>query len=176
MTHTLLRCAVGPLVGLLAVGCAPSNQTKQAQAPAGREVAAAVVEFFPARHSEVHGLVHVRIIDNGGVLFRGNVTGLKAGLYGFGVHERGDCSAFDGKSAGGLIAGKGAASTKPLGRLEDLLVEHDGTANLQRVEQLTLSGSDSIVGKSLVVEAWPYDPKTDPTAVPFVACGVIRAD
>lgn len=176
MTHTLLRFAIVPLLAALATSCAPNNQAKNPKAPSQRAVAAAVVEFFPARHSEVHGLVHVRIIDNG-VLFRGNVTGLKAGLYGFGVHERGDCSAFDGKSAGGLIASNQAGGAKPLGRLDDLVVLHDGAANLQRVEQtLSLSGSNSIVGKSLVVEAWPYDPKTDPTAVPFVACGVIRAD
>jgi len=174
MTHSLLR-ASAPLVLAFVSSCTPNNQAKTQAAPAERTVAAAVVEFFPARHSEVHGLLHVRIIDNG-VLFRGNVTGLKAGLYGFGVHERGDCSAFDGKSAGGLIAGNTAGAAKPLGRLDDLVVEHDGAADLQRVEQLSLSGTNSIVGKSLVVEAWPYDPKTDPTAVPFVACGVIRPD
>jgi Cu-Zn family superoxide dismutase len=176
MTRILLRFAAVPLVATLAISCAPSNQARTPPVARERAVAAAVVEFFPARHSDVHGLLHVRIIDNG-VLFRGNVFGLKAGLYGFGVHENGDCSAFDGKSAGGLIAANGSGSAKPLGRLDDLVVEHDGGANFQRVEErLTLSGSNSIVGKSLVVEAWPYDPKTDPTSVPFVACGVVRAD
>lgn len=136
---------------------------------------AAVADLYPTRNSNVHGLLHFRVTEQG-LLIRGNVTGLVAGLYAFGIHEKGDCSSFDGKSAGGYFVGS-RGGPSPLGQLENLTLEHPEKGDVQRVEPaLSLSGPDSIVGKSVVVEAWPYDPKVDTSKVPYVACGVIRAE
>jgi superoxide dismutase, Cu-Zn family len=174
MNDSLLGAAVMPLVAAFVVSCAPGHP---AGAPAGnapRVVTAAVVEMYPARQSDVHGLLHFRAAQEG-VLLRGNVTKLKAGLYGLRLHETGDCSAFDAKPVGATSAPNGSPRTD--GRLDDLVVEHDGGGEIDRMEaKLTLSGPDSVVGKSLVVEAWPYDPKTDPATVPAVACGVVREE
>lgn len=165
---------------VLFVGCTarPPGQAAAA-APSKRPtgpVKSAIAEMYPARRTDVHGLVHLRTTDQG-VLLHGNVIGLKAGLYGLGIHE-GDCSSFDGKSAGGYFTGTAAgAGSEPIGRLEDLLIEHPGDTDFQRLEaKLSLTGPASVVGRALVVHAWPYDPKVDVKSVPFVACGVIQRE
>lgn len=164
------------LLGALVASCTPNRQGPGAQDASHRVVTAAVVEMYPVRRGDVHGLLHVRVIDRG-VLIRGNLTGLKAGLYGFGLHQRGDCSAFDGTAAASPAAAPAVANADPLRRLDDLVVERTGGADVQRAEAtLTLSGPESIVGKTLIVEAWPFDPKTDAATVPIVACGVVRAE
>jgi Cu-Zn family superoxide dismutase len=105
------------------------------------------------------------------------LTGLGPGRYGFGIHERGDCSGFDGKSAGDYLGSPQQAKGEPLGHLEDLVIERNSDGTVERFEyKLGLSGPGSIVGKSVVIEAWPTDPKVDPKAVPFAACGVIRPE
>jgi Cu-Zn family superoxide dismutase len=151
----------------------------EAQAPHKRQIGpvkSAIAEMYPARRTDVHGLVHLRTTDQG-LLLRGNIIGLKAGLYGLGIHQ-GDCSSFDGKSAGGYFAGTApGAGGEPIGRLDDLLIEHPGDTNFQRLEaKLSLTGPDSVVGRALVVHAWPFDPKVDVKTVPFAACGVIQPE
>lgn len=175
MRHVFARFVAPSVLAAASIGCQPKNRAR-APADPHRVVASAVVHLYPSRRSDVHGLVHVRILEHG-VLLRGNVRGLKSGLYGFGIHEHGDCSAFDGKSAGGYFVGSAGSPGAPLGRLDDLVVEKDGGTEFERAEgKLSLSGPDTVLGRSLVVEAWPYDPKIDPATVPFVACGVITAE
>jgi Cu-Zn family superoxide dismutase len=166
------------LFGLITVpagGCAASHAAKAPGAPQ-RAVTAAIADLYPTRGSKVHGLLHFRTTDQG-LLIRGSVTGLLAGLYGFGIHEKGDCSSIDGKSAGAYFQGTRAAGAEPLGRLENLTMEHPEQGDVQRLERsLSLTGPDAIVGRSVVIEAWAFDPNVDPARVPILACGVIRAD
>jgi Cu-Zn family superoxide dismutase len=151
----------------------PANTAAKAKASI---TVSAVAELYPVKRSTVHGLIRFRAVDQG-VAVRGRLTGLEPGRYGFGIHERGDCSGFDGKSAGDYLGGSTKAKAEPLGHLEDLVIEHSDNGSVDRFEyKLGLSGPDSIVGKSVVVEAWPTDPKVDPKAVPFAACGVIRPE
>ena len=177
MDHDLWRrwSTLGVIAGLASCTPRPPGQA-EVKAPVKRHIGpvkSAIAEMYPARRTDVHGLVHLRATDQG-LLLRGNVKGLKAGLYGLGIHQ-GDCSSLDGKSAGDYFAG--TAGGEPIGRLEDLLIEHLGDTDFQRLEtKLSLFGPDSIVGKSLVVHAWPYDPKVDVKTVPFVSCGVIQAE
>jgi Cu/Zn superoxide dismutase len=168
-----LALAAIPLA--LALSCTPKAPARSgAQAP--RVVTAAIVDMYPVSRSDVHGLLHFRALEHG-LLLRGNVTGLKAGMYGLGIRENGDCSAFDGRSSGDIFVGGAHTREAPLGRLDNLVIEHDGDTNVDRVESsLTLSGVDAIVGKSLVIEYWAYDPKVDPNKIPFAACGVIRGE
>jgi len=180
MDHDLRRRWAMAGIMLLFAGCTarPPGQAT-VHAPPKRHVGpvnSAIAEMYPARRTDVHGLVHLRAIDQG-VLLHGNIIGLKAGLYGLGIHE-GDCSSFDGKSAGSYFAGPAPIPNgEPIGRLEDLLIEHAGDTDFQRVEtKLSLTGPASVVGRALVVHAWPYDPKVDVKTVPFVACGVIQAE
>jgi Cu-Zn family superoxide dismutase len=136
----------------------------------------AVAEMYPIRRGNVHGMVRLRVTDQG-ILLRGTLSALQAGRYGFGIRQNGDCSAPDGKSAGDYFVGSHGTKEAPVGHLEDILVEKADSADFQRVEaKLSMSGPDSIIGKSIVVEAWASDPKVDPKTVPFLACGVIRAE
>src|SRR6185503_14215285 len=101
-----------------------------------------------------------------GVQFRGSISGLGASKYGFGVHEGTACGP-NGSTVGGYYeAGNRVA---PLGHLEDLHIEKTSGTNVDRVEaHLKLSGPYSIIGHTLVIEAWPTDPNTEPTHVPMV--------
>lgn len=119
-------------------------------------------------------MVRFRVTDHG-LRVKGQVAPLPHGRYGFAIHENGDCSSHDGKSAGGYFQGtKGAP---PLGRLDDLVANEQGVAAFQRaVPRLSLDGPNGIIGKALVVHAWPYDPDENIDAVPFLACGVIRGE
>jgi Cu-Zn family superoxide dismutase len=180
VTSMIVRALVLPALALALGGCSTSPPPAQNPATAAPKVVtatSAMAEMYPVKASGVHGLIRFRTTDQG-LVVRGSMKGLLAGRYGFGIHEKGDCSAHDGKSVGdyfGAAAGQGT----PVGHLEDLLIENAETGDVKRLEsKLVIAGpvSESIVGKSLVVEAWPTDPKVDPKTVPYVACGVIRAE
>jgi Cu/Zn superoxide dismutase len=131
--------------------------------------------MYPVRRGNVHGMIRIRVTDQG-VLLRGTLSAIQAGHYGFGIRD-GDCSAHDAKSAGDYFVGSKGTKEAPIGHLEDILIESAENADFQRLEpKLSMSGPDSILGKSLVIEAWATDPKVDPKTIPFIACGVIRPE
>lgn len=166
----LLLCSLTPCCG-----GAPPKAAEAASPAAARDATSAVVEMFPVNRSKVRGMIKLRATDQG-VLLRGKLTGLVAGQYGFGVHEKGDCG-LDGKSVGPYF--EGGNKMAPLGHLEDLTIDKDKVdgLNVDRTEaHLKLSGPYSVLGKTIVIEAWPTDPKVDPSTVPFLACGVVRAE
>lgn len=169
---------IASLLLLLLMPCcggAPPNVAEPGSPAAPKDTTAAMAEMFPVNRSKVRGIIKLRATDKG-VLLRGKLTGLAAGQYGFGVHEKGDCG-LDGKSVGPYF--DGGNKMAPLGHLEDLTIDKDKVddLNVDRTEaHLKLAGPYSVLGKTLVVEAWPTDPKVDPATVPFLACGVIRAE
>ena len=164
---------------LVASACAspPPTQAEPGQATPKKVTSAvsAVAEMFPVRRGNVHGMIRLRVTDQG-ILIRGSLSAVQAGKYGFGIRD-GDCSAHDAKSAGDYFVGSKGTKEAPLGHLEDLLIEKAENADFQRVEsKLSMSGPDSIIGKAIVIEAWATDPKVDPKTIPFIACGVIRPE
>lgn len=168
-------------IGLSIVFVAACNPPPPVQQPAmatpkkATSVVSAVAEMYPIRRGNVHGMIRVRVTDQG-VLLRGTLSAIQAGRYGFGIRD-GDCSAHDAKSAGGYFVGTKGTKEAPLGHLEDILIENADNADFQRVEpKLSMSGPDSILGKAIVIEAWATDPKVDPKTIPFLACGVIKAE
>lgn len=162
---------------IVSSACAPQPVAeKPVTAKKVTSAVSALAEMYPVRRGNVHGLIRIRLTDQG-VLLRGTLTAIQAGRYGFGVRENGDCSAPDAKSAGGYFVGTKGTKDAPLGHLDDIVIEHADSPDFQRVEpRLSMSGPDSIIGKSIVVEAWATDPKVDPNTVPFLACGVIRPE
>lgn len=162
---------------VLCSACAPHAPVEKPAAPKKvTSAVSAVAEMYPVRRGNVHGLIRIRLTDQG-VLLRGTLTAMTAGRYGFGVHENGDCSAHDARSAGDYLVGSKGTKEAPIGHLEDILIEHAENPEFQRLEpKLSMSGPDSIIGKSVVIEAWPTDPKVDPKTVPFLACGVIKPE
>ena len=112
------------------------------------------------------------------------VSGLTPGSHGFHIHEKGDCSARDGMSAGGHFNPTGKPHGNPYlpdhhaGDMPMLLADASGNATLSSdVDVMTIgSGATDIVGKAVIVHKDSDDFTTQPTgnSGARVACGVIR--
>jgi len=113
------------------------------------------------------------------------VTGLVPGAHGFHIHEKGDCSAPDGMSAGGHFNPTGKAHGNPAagehhgGDMPMLEADAAGNATLDVTLDTITLGADAngIIGRSVIVHKDPDDFKTQPTgnSGARVACGVIVA-
>jgi Cu-Zn family superoxide dismutase len=132
--------------------------------------------------SKVSGTVTFTKVGND-VEVAGDVENLTPGKHGFHIHEKGDCSAPDASSAGahfnpthqhhdGL-----SGDARHAGDLGNIEANESGKAHVHWKGKLSLTGADSIVGKSVVVHEKEDDLKTDPTGNSGgrVACGVIEA-
>jgi Cu-Zn family superoxide dismutase len=117
-----------------------------------------------------------------GVEIKGEFTGLKPGEHGFHIHEFGDCSMADGKCAGGHFnpnGGKHAGPEDPgrhAGDLGNLKADSTGKASFEMVDtMLSLSGANSVIGRSVIIHAKPDDMKTQPSgdSGDRIGCGVI---
>ena len=113
------------------------------------------------------------------------VQGLKPGQeHGLHIHEIGDCSSPDGKSAGEHFDphkkphGHYASAERHAGDLPAIRGDKDGRGKVEiDVDIITVRpGPAGIVGRSVVVHADPDDYKTQPAgnAGARIACGVIR--
>jgi Cu-Zn family superoxide dismutase len=111
-----------------------------------------------------------------------DITGLKPGKHGFHIHEFGDCTAPDAKSAGGHFNpgghqhGAPDATDRHAGDLGNIEADATGKAHLDLTDKvMKLSGPDSILGLAVIVHEKADDLKTQPTgdAGGRVACGVI---
>lgn len=142
----------------------------------------AIVHLNPTQGNNVKGtVIFTQVAD--GVRIVARLTDLTPGAHGFHIHEKGDCSAPDGTSAGGhfnplgMAHGAPEAEQRHIGDLGNLTADASGKAYLERVDaQLSLDGINSIIGRSIIVHEKPDDMKTQPTgnAGPRVACGVIE--
>jgi superoxide dismutase, Cu-Zn family len=122
------------------------------------------------------------------VSIQGQITGLAPGKeHGFHVHETGQCSLPDFKSAGEHFNptkdphGGPNATPRHLGDIANAKADESGRATIDvKVKGATLGDKDAgpgeILGKALVVHAMPDDYKTQPSggSGDRVACGVIR--
>ena len=112
-----------------------------------------------------------------------DIQGLKPGKHGFHVHDKGDCSAPDAASAGPhfnpTMKHHGGPNTAyhHTGDLGNIETDSSGKTHLDWKGKLSLSGTDSIIGKSVVVHEKEDDLKTDPSgnSGARVACGAINA-
>ena len=174
------------LVGILVLGAGTLGLSAQAP-PAGKAATAAgakaTVKLAPTANQTARGEVTFTA-EAGGVHVAGSFSGLVFGEHGFHVHEKGDCSAPDGTSAGGHFnpAGKphGArdAAARHAGDLGNLKADPYGLARVDFVDStLSLSGADSIIGKAVIIHEKADDFATQPTgnAGARQACGVIEA-
>ena len=111
------------------------------------------------------------------------ITGLSPGPHGFHIHEKGDCSAPDGTSAGGHYNPMGKPHGNPdhgehhAGDMPQLVADAKGVAKLVGyLDAVKLTeGEGGIVGRSVIVHATADDFKTQPTgnSGARLACGVI---
>jgi Cu-Zn family superoxide dismutase len=138
-------------------------------------------DLQPTAGSSVSGWVSFEPMADH-VLVKAEVKGLTPGKHGFHVHEKGDCSSGDGKSAGGHFNPAGMPHAGPdadkrhAGDLGNLEANASGVATVDRTDfVIRLSGEDSILGRAIIVHAGEDDLTTQPTgaAGARVACGVI---
>ena len=147
----------------------------------GGKIANAVAVMHPTQGNDVFGTVTFKQMGNG-VEVEADLMGLSSGKHGFHIHEFGDCSASDGKSAGGHYnptdqphAGPDQAK-RHMGDLGNIETDNSGKAHYQRVDShLVLNGPDSIIGRGVIIHGGADDLKSQPSgaAGPRVACGVI---
>lgn len=146
--------------------------------------AEAEAQLRPTQGNQASGTV--RFVQQGDtVSVTATVSGLKAGAHGFHIHEKGDCSAPDGTSAGGHFNpmdkphGHPDKAERHVGDMPMLEADANGTANLKwSTTGMTVDqGKTGIVGRAVIVHAAPDDFATQPTgnAGGRLACGVIEA-
>ncbi len=146
-----------------------------------QEPTKAIAVLHPTSGSNVMGTV--TFTKKGDVMeIVADVSGLTPGKHGFHIHEFGDCSSADGKSAGGHFnpthnphAGHDVAQRHE-GDLGNIEADSSGKAHLELTDNMmTMSGEKSIIGHSVIVHEKADDLKTQPTgdAGGRVACGVI---
>ncbi len=139
-----------------------------------------------ASDSKVEGSVTFTMKGDS-VSVHAKLSGLEPGDHGFHVHEKGDCSAPDAKSAGGHFNPHTVDHGGPEGD-----VHHAGdlgniTANEEGVAELTVDlptsflslapdADNNIVGRAVVVHGGVDDLKSQPSgaAGPRIGCGVIE--
>jgi Cu-Zn family superoxide dismutase len=161
----------------------PAPAPAPAPAPEPPKPKQAKVELAPASKSKVKGTASFLEVE-GGVEITANLEGLKAGDHAWHVHEKGDCSAPDAKSAGEHFNpdnkkhGAPDAAERHAGDFGNLKAGKDGkaTATLTMKGVTLAEGPMSLVGKALIIHDKKDDMKTQPSgnAGARVACGVIQ--
>ena len=111
------------------------------------------------------------------------LTGLTPGPHGFHIHETGDCSAEDFKSAGGHFNpsehphGAPTDDQHHAGDFGNVEASEDGTVSVELEMDVVLdpAAADTIIGKAVIVHGEADDLQSQPSgaAGPRVACGVI---
>jgi len=118
------------------------------------------------------------------IYIQGEITGLPEGKHGIHIHEKGDCSAPDASSAGAHFNPTNKqhgnmGKDSHMGDLENIKADDKGVTKVDlklSADYWTLSGENSIVGKSIVIHADEDDLKTQPSgnSGARIACGVIE--
>lgn len=151
--------------------CNSPQQTKNStmavqEAPA---ITKAVCVIQPTEGNDVSGLVTFTKVD-GGVKVVADLEGLTPGKHGFHVHEYGDISGLDGKSAGGHFNPYNKKHGGPddverhVGDLGNIVAGDDGKAHYERVDKvIKLNGEHSIIGRAIIVHAGEDDLTSQPT-------------
>jgi Cu-Zn family superoxide dismutase len=134
--------------------------------------------------SKVTGKATFTELPSGGTKVEVWIENATPGSHGLHVHETGDCSSPDAKSAGGHFNAEGNPHAGPAdakrhnGDLGNIEIGADGKGHLElTVKNLTVKpGPDSVVGKAVVFHEKTDDFKTQPTgdAGGRFGCGVIK--
>ena len=148
----------------------------------GMRSPAATAVLVPTKGNKVSGTV--AFTQRGDtVVVVAKVNGLTPGAHGFHIHEKGNCTAADGASAGGHFNPAGIAhggpghSPRHAGDLGNLDADSSGVANYKaEVTGISLgTGDDSIIGRAVIVHEKADDLTTQPSggSGARLACGLI---
>ena len=164
-----------------AASTTPAEKTTAA-APA----AEAVAQIAPTQGNTVTGSLALAQSPEG-VHITGSIQGLKPDAeFGFHVHEKGDCTAPDGSSAGGHFNPTQAQHGNPSGAAHHVGDMSNIKSDAQGIAQVDVTAAGTslhgdpntdVLGKAIVVHEGPDDYTTQPSgnSGKRVACGVIAA-
>jgi Cu-Zn family superoxide dismutase len=154
-------------------------------APPAMDTAVATAELQPTKDSTVKGSIRFTLVD-GRLHASGDISGLKPGSeHGFHIHEKGDCSAPDGSSAGGHFNPGNAehgsidAAAHHGGDMPNIVADAQGNARVDGPVSSNVNAGKGdgfdIIGRGLIVHADPDDYHSQPTgnAGARLACAVI---
>ena len=142
------------------------------------------VTFEPKSGSTVSG-EGTFVENNGKVTFTANFKGLKPGIHAIHIHEKSDCSAADGSSAGGhwnptfKKHGKLGEGEAHKGDIGNFTADEFGNGSITfTTSEWSIGGDDTtkdILGKSLIVHQGPDDYISQPSgnSGARVACSAI---
>ena len=158
-----------------------SNQKKESfQEPS------AICQINPANGTSVHGEVEF-FQKNNKVIINVEVEGLSYGLHAIHIHEFGDCSSFDAKSAGGhwnpnnKKHGEWGSESHHKGDIANLFADSSGNSSLKFETDLWCLGckdeSYNILGKSIIIHQGLDDFHSQPSgnAGKRIGCGIISS-
>jgi Cu-Zn family superoxide dismutase len=163
---------------------APAAPAASAAAPAAPAALKSVEVPIEAKSGSKLSGKAVLTETEGGVHVVLTLEGLEPGEHGAHVHEKGDCSAADGASAGGHFNpaskdhGLPGADKRHLGDLGNITIAKDGKGSLDITApgaNLKANDPNSFVGRAIIVHA-KKDDGGQPTgnAGGRVGCGVIK--
>lgn len=178
---TGILAAAALALGTLGCFSTANAQTEDAGA---KKVTSATAELHALKDGgKAHGTVTFTRTDDG-IRVVADIKGLTPGEHGFHIHEKGDCSDPEGKSAGGHFNPTGMAHGAPMaephhaGDFGNLTADADGEAKLDMVSKdLRFDGENSILNRAVIVHAKADDLKSQPAgdSGARIACGVIKA-
>lgn len=182
MRHRILAAA---LLATAIAGCSSAPPPKPKPPVAQHRLQRAVANMAPVSGTLVSGKLMVFAVD-GGVRIEGELGGLgRGGTHAIHIHEKGDCSAADGSSAGGhfnpaaTAHGRVGMGAHHAGDMDNIVADARGVAKVNvRAEGVTLGSgaANDILGRAIIVHAGVDDYATQPTgnAGARASCGVIE--
>jgi Cu-Zn family superoxide dismutase len=184
MRHRSLAIALSSLALAALAGCTSTPPPKsQAPAPQHR-LQRAIANMAPVSGTLVSGKLLVFAVD-GGVRIEGELGGLgRNATHAIHIHERGDCSAADGSSAGGhfnpaaTAHGRVGHGAHHAGDMDNIVANARGVAKVDvRADGVTLGSgaANDVLGRAIIVHVAADDYVSQPTgnAGARAACGVI---
>ncbi|WP_269236990.1 superoxide dismutase family protein [Flavobacterium flavigenum] len=166
------------IITALIIGCKTSTKSSDAKT--------LTVNLEPKSNSTVTGTATFTE-KNGKVTFTAKIAGLQPGVHAIHIHEKSDCSAADGSSAGGhwnptfKKHGKWGVGEYHKGDIGNFTADANGNGTITlTTDEWAIGGDDetkNILGKGLIVHQGADDFTTQPTgnAGGRVACaGIIK--
>ncbi len=180
------KISIGMAVGLCGslMGCTGNEPVSEQNLVSDNGMQSKEVIMQAKSGSEVSGKIRL-VQENNRLKVVGKFSGLKPNSeHGFHIHEKGDCSAKDAKSAGGHFAPKGHkhgapyAKTHHAGDLGNIKANDKGIATVEKsFMNINLDKDDefNISGKAFVLHNKADDFKSQPSgaAGKRIGCGVI---
>ncbi len=188
----LIAGAAAAAIALVAAGCASSSGTASSGASASSSSSSANAAegpqaratIEPKSGSTVSGTATFTELGSGGVRVRVHIENAPPGTHGLHLHEKGDCSDPEAKSAGGHFNPGQMPHAGPkdekrhAGDLGNIEIGANGKGDLDvRSDLLTVRpGPNSVAGRSVVFHEKADDLTTQPTgnAGGRLGCGVIQ--